>query len=234
MKPIHRLISVEGIECTGKTSVVVPGLAHVLQHAGFAVETSREPGGTAQAEKLRQEIFKKSRHGADQYDLAELFTQARKIHIEEVVEPFFKNHEKTNAILILDRYLDSTRVYQGLEGGVPMETIFQMEQRYSIDKFLPDLTIILYLDQKTFEHDFLQRRTQRDSSQSKQDTASWHISDLTVGRQRQEYYLQLESIAQEHGETRQFAFVNASRPPTEVIHETSVALSRVIPQFDNT
>jgi len=205
-------ITIEGGEYTGKTSVVIPGLTSKLKELGITVETSREPGGTVEAEKIRAEIFRKSASGAKASELAELFNIARKLHLHEKIIPFLGKKKEESRVLILDRYLDSTRVYQGLEGGVPLETIYKLEDSY-IDNYFPDLTLILYFPLDRFD-DVFEKRTQ-----TEREKTTWDSDSLDKHKKRQEFYLQLPQIAKSQGENRSFLLIDASKDKNEVVDE---------------
>ena len=108
-----RFITFEGGEGVGK-STQLARLAEHLRDCGFEVVTTREPGGTAKAEKLR--AFLLSGRAAPLGPLAEaaLFSAARADHVETLIAPALKH----GAWVLCDRFADSTRAYQGARGGV--------------------------------------------------------------------------------------------------------------------
>lgn len=204
------LITIEGGEYTGKTSVVVPGLVEYIKARGIPVLSSREPGGTQKAEKLREIIFEKAKEGAPASELALYFNKARKIHLEEQVIPFLGAKKERRGVVVLDRYLDSTRVYQGLEGGVPLDIIRKLEEEY-VRNYFPDLTIVLYFLEDLFE------RVLSERMKSERQTTSWDNHSVQTHLKRQRYYLQLPSLAKKWGETRQFVLIDAGKEKKTVI-----------------
>ena len=206
------LITIEGGEYTGKSSVVVPGLVAYIKALEIAVLASREPGGTKKGEELRALIFEKAKAKAPASQLALYFNKARKIHLEEQVIPYLGHKKEKRAVVVLDRYLDSTRVYQGLEGGVPLEYLRKLEHE-SVDGYFPDLTIILYFPEDSFET-ILQKRMK-----SERQTTSWDNNSFQIQLKRQHYYLMLPQLAKEWGETRQFALVDAAQEKKSVVQD---------------
>ena len=220
------LISVEGGEFTGKTSLVVPALETILRRAGYCVKTSREPGGTPTAEAIREKIFQKLREGATQNELALLFNQARKIHLQEVIIPFLGARKEKNAVLILDRYLDSTMVYQGLEGGVPLKTLVDYEQEYALS-FYPDLTLILFFPEDNFSQTLKERMRPSAASRERSKT-SWDEATVEEHYLRQKHYLSLPRVYKQMGITREFTFIDASRYPYAVIKDSLVPVASLL------
>lgn len=211
-------ITVEGGEYTGKTSVVIPGLLKFFDWLSIPVESSREPGGTTQAELLRAKIFEKSKNGADSEELAILFNQARKHHLEEKIIPFLGSKKQLPKALIVDRYIDSTRVYQGLEGGVAMSKIIDLEKNY-VGDFLPDITLILYFPADRFDSLFADRSAQQ------REKTTWDMDSLEKHKQRQSYYLQLPNIAIMQNEHRHFFTIDAGKRKTEVLRQCITAIA---------
>ena len=112
-----RFITFEGGEGVGK-STQLARLAEHLRDCGFEVVTTREPGGTPKAEKLR--AFLLSGRAAPLGPLAEaaLFSAARADHVETLIAPALKR----GAWVLCDRFANSTRAYQGARGGVDAKT----------------------------------------------------------------------------------------------------------------
>ena len=114
-----QLITVEGIEGAGK-STQVARLAAWLQRGGLRVETTAEPDGTPLGTRVRQLLGEL----AALEPLAEclLFAAARAEHVRRVIRPAVDS----GAIVICDRYVDSTTAYQGYGRGVPLEVIAEI------------------------------------------------------------------------------------------------------------
>ncbi|MDP9137372.1 MAG: dTMP kinase [Pseudomonadota bacterium] len=133
-------ITLEGGEGSGKSTQIA--LLHDrLTSSGYAVVRTREPGGTAQAEAIR-ELMVRGEPGAWS-PLAEalLMNAARDSHLRHLIRPALAN----GSIVLSDRFMDSTRAYQGGAGGIAREIIAVLERRVVGDT-VPDLTLILDLD----------------------------------------------------------------------------------------
>lgn len=130
-------ISFEGGEGTGKTTQI-KNLAAELERKGRTVATTREPGGTEEAEKIRALLVQTD--GGDWTPMAEclLLFAARQMHIETLIKPKLKQGH----IVITDRFTDSTRAYQSYGHKMPIEIVERLN-RLTIDNFKPDLTFIL-------------------------------------------------------------------------------------------
>ncbi len=197
------LITVEGGDYTGKTSVVVPTLKKYFEKKDIPVIVSREPGGTQKGEQIRALIFEKIKKGVSAYELAILFNKARKVHLEEVIMPFLGSHKEKRAVVILDRYLDSTRVYQGMEHNVPMDTLFKLEEEY-INGYLPDFTYILYFPEKIFEQTLIERQ------RSNRERTEWDMQSVTDQLKRQQNYLRIPDISHKRNEKRKFFLIDTA------------------------
>lgn len=134
-----RFITFEGGEGVGK-STQLARLAEHLRAAGIETVTTREPGGTPKAERLRRVLL--SGRIAPLGPLAEatLFAAARIDHVERLIEPALAR----GAWVICDRFTDSTRAYQGARGGVDAGALALLEKA-AVGDLTPDLTIVIDL-----------------------------------------------------------------------------------------
>ena len=132
-----KFITFEGGEGAGK-STQAKRLAEHLERNGIATLVTREPGGTALGEDIRGLILK----DIPQDPLTELllFAAARAEHMTAVIRPALDE----GTWVVSDRFIDSTRVYQGKLYSIEPELIAQLE-RYTVGHDFPDLTLILDL-----------------------------------------------------------------------------------------
>lgn len=136
-----RFITLEGGEGVGK-STQAKQLAEALRALGKTVIVTREPGGTPGAEAIR-ELLMNGR--ADRWSArveALLFAAARADHVERVIRPALDRGEW----VLCDRFIDSTRAYQGGAGGLPDDDIIKLHGLGS-GGLLPDRTLLLALGQ---------------------------------------------------------------------------------------
>ena len=133
-------ITLEGGEGAGK-STLARALAQRLQALGLTVDLTREPGGSPKAEAIRETILsgQVKRHGP--FVEALMFAAARIDHIDRRIRPALTRGDW----VICDRFIDSTRVYQGALGRIEPDLLDELEQ-VTIDGLTPDLTLILDLD----------------------------------------------------------------------------------------
>jgi dTMP kinase len=132
-----RFITFEGGEGAGK-STQAELLAQRLRSLGIAVVRTREPGGSPGAEVIRHVLLSGAAKPLGVNAEAILFAAARADHVRTVIEPALK----LGRWVICDRFIDSTRVYQGALGHVDLKLIYALE-RVSIGRLRPDLTFVL-------------------------------------------------------------------------------------------
>jgi dTMP kinase len=132
-----RFITFEGGEGGGKSTQAAL-LAQRLRSAGVDVLVTREPGGSPGAEIIRHVILSGAAKplGADAETI--LFAAARDDHIRMTIEPALN----AGTWVICDRFLDSTRVYQGLLGHVD-KTLIRALERVVVGSLTPDLTFVM-------------------------------------------------------------------------------------------
>lgn len=130
-------ISFEGGEGAGK-STQIRHLADKLTRRGFDVLVTREPGGSPGAEAVRHVLLSGAVEGFGTGMEALLFAAARNDHVREVIRPALDR----GTIVLCDRFMDSSRVYQGGSGNLGADLLTRLE-RVAIDDTPPDLTIIL-------------------------------------------------------------------------------------------
>lgn len=135
-----RFITFEGGEGSGK-STQVGLLAERLRAEGIETVITREPGGTPLGEAIRALVLDNAPEAATELLL---FAAARAEHVAKVIRPALAH----GTWVVCDRFIDSTRVYQGLLGGVPRDLIDAIEAR-SVAPTFPDLTIVLDLPPET-------------------------------------------------------------------------------------
>ena len=132
-------ITLEGGEGAGKSTQSAL-LGARISELGHEVVLTREPGGSPFAELLRDVILDPNGPERTQISDALLFSAARADHVANLIAPALAR----GVVVICDRFIDSTRVYQGRTGAVSDEAIKAMEA-LSISGAYPDLTVILDL-----------------------------------------------------------------------------------------
>ncbi|MEM1389476.1 MAG: dTMP kinase [Pseudomonadota bacterium] len=146
-----KFITIEGGEGTGK-STLIAGLKTELSAHGMKVLTTREPGGTLLAEEVRELALKNRVDGQfSPLAMALLMHTARDDLLERQIRPALR----AGYWVICDRFADSTRVYQGIDGV--SETMLDALEKGVVADTIPDLTLIL----DGAPEDLLKRRASR-------------------------------------------------------------------------
>ncbi len=132
-----KFITFEGGEGAGK-STQVRMLGAALEQRGLEVVITREPGGTSGAERIRELLLTNEGEGWGARAEALLFAAARSDHVEQLIEPALAEGKW----VICDRFLDSSRAYQGAAGGLNDDEIMAIHG-FGSAGLLPDLTLLL-------------------------------------------------------------------------------------------
>lgn len=134
------LITVEGIEGVGKTTNI-NWICECLGRMGIAYSQSREPGGTALAEEIRQLLLTpRDEQMSDMTELLLVFA-ARAQHLHQLIRPALARGEW----VVCDRFTDATYAYQGGGRGLDMSLIATLETLVQRD-LRPDLTLVLDIE----------------------------------------------------------------------------------------
>lgn len=135
-------LTMEGPDGAGK-STQIELLRDYLSRKGYDIIVCREPGGTKISEAIRQVILNKDFTEMGHMTELLLYTAARAQLMEEVIRPALKEGK----VVICDRFVESSAVYQGIARGMGVELVYEINQ-YAIGDTLPDLTIMIDLDAK--------------------------------------------------------------------------------------
>ena len=133
-------ISFEGGEGVGKTTQINL-LKKFLLKKKFKVISTREPGGTKEGEYIRKSLVSGNKNTWDAYSEALIFNALRREHINKLINPAIQNGE----IILCDRYLDSTIVYQGSVGKIDEKKLLNLHNNYCYGLY-PDLTFFFHLN----------------------------------------------------------------------------------------
>lgn len=147
-----RFITFEGGEGAGK-STQTRLLAEALRAQGREVVTTREPGGTLGAEAIRALLLGMEGEGWHPRAEALLFAAARSDHVERLIQPAIAR----GAWVICDRFVDSSRAYQGGGGGLSDIEVMELH-RIGSGGLLPDMTLLIEVSPQVAS----QRLTARD------------------------------------------------------------------------
>lgn len=194
-------ITIEGGEGTGK-STLIKGLARALSADGHDLVQTREPGGSPGAEEIRALLVTGE---ADRWDAMTellLMTAARRDHVERVIRPALAR----GATVLCDRYVDSTRAYQGMRGV--SRALIDRLHRDSIG-LDPNRTLVLDLPAETG----LARAEERGGA------ARFEGMGLDYHRRLREAFLEIA-----HAEPSRCMVIDAARTPEAVLSDALSAL----------
>ena len=133
-------ITFEGGEGVGKTTQINL-LKSYLLNINYKVVCSREPGGTIEGEQVRKLLVSGSSKTWDPMSEALMFNASRRQHINKII---FPSLDKGN-IVLCDRFIDSTIVYQGYAGSIEQSILKDLHKKFCYNLY-PDLTFFLNLD----------------------------------------------------------------------------------------
>lgn len=130
-------ITLEGPEGSGKSSQI-PALAEYLQDEGFDILVTREPGGTAVGDQIREVLMNLQNVSIMPRTEILLFLAARAQHVEALIRPALE----AGKVVICDRFGDSTLAYQGYGHKTDLDTL-RLLLDFSTGGLKPDLTLLL-------------------------------------------------------------------------------------------
>ncbi|MCO5071310.1 MAG: dTMP kinase [Rhizobiaceae bacterium] len=135
-------ITFEGGEGAGK-STQIARLEKRLRARGYEVLVTREPGGSPGAEAVRAVLLSGAAEAFGPRMEAILFAAARADHVEQVIRPAIARGQ----LVLCDRFIDSSRVYQGVTGNLEAGFMRELE-RATVGDTMPDLTLVFDIDPK--------------------------------------------------------------------------------------
>jgi dTMP kinase len=160
-----RFITFEGVEGSGK-STQISALAERLRRSGWIVHVTREPGGTTVGEQIRDVMLNRSNEQLTALTETFLVMAARAQHVEEVVRPALA----AGALVLCDRFADSTLAYQGYARGLDNQVLRRLN-RLATAALTPDMTIVFDIPAAI---GLRRRRAQRDANRLDMESMSFH------------------------------------------------------------
>lgn len=133
----------EGGDGTGKSTQAAL-LAERLRAAGHDVVLTREPGGTEIGERLRALVLEQGQGEVDARTEALIYAASRAAHARQAIRPALER----GAVVVCDRYIDSSAAYQGAGRGLGTGTVTALS-RWATEDLLPDATLFLQVDGAT-------------------------------------------------------------------------------------
>ena len=199
-------ITFEGGEGSGKTTQIQKLLSRVeSEFPSIETIVSREPGGTASAESIRKLLVTGHADKWRPVTEAMLMSASRHEHVVHVLRPALD----AGKLVLCDRYNDSTRVYQGIVGGVPAGDIEALND-LACGGLVPDLTILLDMDVETG----LNRAVERAGDAAGGDESRFESKGMAFHRDVRKAFL---ALAGDH--KHRFVIIDASRDADAVAED---------------
>lgn len=171
-------ITFEGGEGAGKSTQIALLAGHLRNH-GFDPVITREPGGSPGAEAIRHVILSGNAETYGPAMEALLFAAARADHVDQLIRPALAE----GRIVLCDRFIDSSRAYQGVTGNLDATYMAAIE-RIAIDGAMPDLTLVLDI--------CAERGLSRAGKRRGSDTADrFEKEDIAVHEARRQAFLEI-------------------------------------------
>ncbi len=201
-------ITFEGPEGSGKSSQIKL-FADFLERRGFTILTTREPGGTRIGDQIRDCL-----HDVDNTDMTApaeflLYSASRAQLVRQRIRPALE----AGAVVLCDRYADSTIAYQGYGRGLHLDHVIQIT-RFATGELQPDLTFLLDIDVKRG----LARRVEGDEEMNRLD-----LEAVAFHQRVREGYHQLAAQ-----DPQRWEIVNADRSPDQVQAELQIIFSKLV------
>ena len=158
-------ITMEGPDGAGKTTQINL-LKDYLEERGYDTLITREPGGTAISEAVR-EILLDRRYSEMSYTTEMLlYASARAQLVDQVIKPALAEGKA----VIADRFVDSSAVYQGIGRGLGIDTVYEVNG-YALGGLMPDLTILMDLPAET---GIARKKSQAELDRMESETLDFH------------------------------------------------------------
>jgi dTMP kinase len=202
-------ITFEGGEGAGK-STQIKRLAETLRSRGLGTLITREPGGSPGAEAVRHVLLSGAAEPLGHRMEALLFAAARSDHVEEVIRPAVDQ----GTIVLSDRFMDSSRVYQGEDTKLPEGFLRDLEA-VTVNGMVPDLTLILDLDPK--------EGLRRASARRDGPADRYEKETLELHRRRRDAFLEIA-----RREPKRCKVINAARHPDSVANDIMSAVLELV------
>ena len=204
-------ITFEGPDGAGKTSIIKRLMKKIRDSGTTNVVFTREPGGSPIAEQIRETILDPSHTVMDIRTEALLYAASRRQHLTETILPALKEGK----IVICDRFVDSSLVYQGFARGIGMDEVAQINQ-FATENLEPNITLYLDLPAEIGIERIQSNKKNRQFDRLDQETIEFH-------KKVREGYL----ILLERNKDR-IIKIDASRSEEEVLKECWTVVQKLI------
>ena len=203
-------ITFEGGEGSGKTTQIQRLKVWIEKnYEEFSLCLTREPGGTEDAESIRRLLL----HGLVQKwqsaTEAMLLSASRHEHFVHVIQPALQRGD----IVICDRFIDSTHIYQGFVGGISCEALDGLD-KLSCNGLVPDLTLLLDVDSNVGLARTFERGGSEDRFEAKGEAFHQKVRQGFLARARKE--------------PNRIVKIDATRPPDDVARDVNSTVKKLL------
>jgi dTMP kinase len=198
------LITLEGIDGAGKTTLA-EAVRDALRGRGIEVRLLREPGGVEAAERIRELVHDPALAIGARAE-ALLYAAARAQLVQESLAPLLDD----GALVLLDRFVDSSLVYQGTGRGLGVDTVAAVNA-FATDGLVPDRTLLLDLDPALARR----RSSDRDAPPDR------------IEQEADDFFTQIASAYRElaAAEPARFRILDAAQPGERVLADALAAIA---------
>lgn len=196
-------ISVEGPDGAGKSTLIKKLNTKLIEVLNVPLVTTREPGGSDIAEKIREVILDPNNKEMDDRTEALLYAASRRQHIIETIKPALNRGE----VVLCDRFVDSSIAYQGAGREIGVDKIATLNQ-FATEHLTPDLTLYLDVDAQVGLDRIGSKDSNRKKDRLEMEKVSFH------NRVRQAYLILLEDNPD------RIQFIDATQDPDSVFHDS--------------
>lgn len=158
-------ITMEGPDGAGKTTQIEL-LKDYLNKKGYDVLITRDPGGNAVSEAIREVILNKDFTEMGYMTELLLYAAARAQLVKENIKPALS----AGKAVIADRFVDSSAVYQGIGRGLGIDTVYKVNE-FALQGILPDMTFLMDLDA---EVGIARKKNQAELDRMEQESLDFH------------------------------------------------------------
>ncbi|HLM86162.1 MAG TPA: dTMP kinase [Solirubrobacteraceae bacterium] len=205
--PRGRLITIEGIDGAGK-STLAEGLAREIAARGSRVELLREPGGVDVSERIRA-LVKDPALAVSPRAEALLYAAARAQLVEELLEPLLRD----GAIVLLDRFVDSSLAYQGAGRALGVEEVRTINL-FATGGLRPDRTLLLRISPAAGRARQHKRALEPDRLEREDEEFFGRVADA------------YEELAR--AEPERIRVIDAERPAADVLRQALTAIEDLL------
>lgn len=213
---VGKLITFEGSDGAGKTSVMNEVVRDFQQQLGDQMLVTREPGGNKISEQIRRIILDRANTEMDYRTEALLYAAARRQHLVETILPALT----AGKLILCDRYVDSSVAYQGAGRQIGMQEVVKMNE-FATEKLLPDRTIYFDIPVEVGLKRIAQHRDANQIDRLDVETTAFH-------RRVHQGYMKLIAANRDR-----FIRIDATQPIETVVENTKKVIRQIAGEFFN-